>query len=69
MRKYLATNAFNMQYAFITHNKFAPKNPIIKKPDNKKLGPVNKKPGQFNKKPDELTEKILKEMNKDIFLL
>ena len=69
MRKYLATNAFNIQYAFITHNKFAPKNPIIKKPDNKKLDPFNKKLGPVNKKPDELTEKILKEMNKDIFLL
>jgi len=81
MRRYLATNAFNMQYAFITHNKFTSKNHIIKNPFNKNptlvdknptlvdKNPtlVNKKP--FNKKSYELTEKRLKEMNKDIFLL
>jgi hypothetical protein len=65
MRRYLATNAFNMQYAFITHNKFISKNHIIKKPFNKK--PVDKNP--VDKKPYELTEKRLKEMNRDIFLL
>tara|TARA_B110000211_G_scaffold3245_1_gene3853 strand:- start:1509 stop:1706 length:198 start_codon:yes stop_codon:yes gene_type:complete len=65
MRRYLATNAFNMQYAFITHNKFTSKNHIIKKPFNKK--PVDKNP--VDKKPYELTEKRLKEMNRDIFLL
>jgi len=70
MRRYLATNAFNMQYAFITHTKFTSKNHIIKKPVDKNpvdKNPVNKKP--FNKKSYELTEKRLKEMNKDIFLL
>ena len=65
MRRYLATNAFNMQYAFITHNKFTSKNHIIKKSFNKK--PVDKNP--VDKKPYELTEKRLKEMNRDIFLL
>ena len=83
MRKYLATNAFNMQYAFITHRKFAPKYHIIKKlvnknpdtfnknPDtfNKNPDTFNKNPDTFNKKLDELTEKRLKEMNRDIFLL
>tara|TARA_B110000208_G_scaffold174305_1_gene218880 strand:+ start:54 stop:278 length:225 start_codon:yes stop_codon:yes gene_type:complete len=74
MRRYLATNAFNMQYAFITHNKFTSKNHIIKKPFNKKPVSFNKKPLSFNKKPFnkksyELTEKRLKEMNRDIFLL
>ena len=67
MRRYLATNAFNMQYAFITHNKFTSKNHIIKKPFNKKPVSFNKK--SFNKKSYELTEKRLKEMNRDIFLL
>ena len=67
MRRYLATNAFNMQYAFITHNKFTSKNHIIKKPFNKKPVSFNKK--LFNKKSYELTEKRLKEMNRDIFLL
>ena len=74
MRRYLATNAFNIQYAFITHNKFTSKNHIIKKPFNKKPVSFNKKPLSFNKKPFnkksyELTEKRLKEMNRDIFLL
>tara|TARA_B110000261_G_scaffold92085_1_gene104668 strand:+ start:2672 stop:2869 length:198 start_codon:yes stop_codon:yes gene_type:complete len=65
MRRYLATNAFNMQYAFITHTKFTSKNHIIKNPVDK--NPVDKNP--VNKKPYELSEKRLKEMNKDIFLL
>ena len=69
MRKYLATNAFNMQYAFITHRKFAPKYHIIKKLVNKNPDTFNKNPDTFNKKLDELTEKRLKEMNRDIFLL
>ena len=69
MRRYLATNAFNIQYAFITHNKFASKNHIIKKPVNKNQLSFNKKPVSFNKKSYELTEKRLKEMNRDIFLL
>ena len=69
MRKYLATNAFNMQYAFITHSKFAPKYHIIKKLVNKNPDTFNKNPDTFNKKLDELTEKRLKEMNRDIFLL